>query len=51
MAVCIFCLQLISEDEKATTLTQKGLEGILKANAFKERKIFPYVGDKVKVNS
>lgn len=50
MAECIFCLKLFLEKEKFTTLTQKGLDGIIKANDSHEKKIFPSVGDKVKYN-
>lgn len=45
---CIFCFKNFSANEKATTLTQKGCDGIIKGNEFRERKIIPSVGDKVK---
>lgn len=44
---CIFCLKNFETDEKPTTLTQKGVNGLIKASENKERKILPLVGDKV----
>lgn len=51
MDACIFCPELFLEGEQVTTLKQKGLDGILKANATSKNKIFPSVGDKVKINT
>lgn len=47
MAACTICLELFLENEKSTTLTQKGVDGIIKANDYNEEKIFPSIGDKV----
>lgn len=52
MAECIFCLKCFLESEKPTTVTQKGVDGIVKVNAVRalhKRKVFPSVGDKVKI--
>lgn len=48
--VCIFCSGLFSEEDEDTTLGRKGLNGILRANATSKKKIFPSVGDKVRIN-
>ncbi len=51
MSGCIFCSELFLEGDKVTTLKQKGLDGILKANVTSKNKIFPSVGDQVKNNT
>ncbi len=54
MAECIFCLKHFLETEKPTTLSQKGVDGIVKVNssrAIYKRKVFPSVGNKVINNS
>lgn len=48
MATCIICLEIFTENEKPTTLTQKGCNGIIKASTDHGKKIFPVPGDKVK---
>lgn len=49
IAACIFCSELFLKGDKVTTLKQKGLDGILKANVTSKKKILPSVGDKVKM--
>ncbi len=47
MATCIICLEIFSPDEKPTTLTKKGCNGIIKASTDHGKEIFPVPGDKV----